>query len=160
MTVYEKRIDKGDLQRMIIYYDSLSETTAFPFRKTVDIKREVMEEDGISFLDIEVNEKQKYAFGKIVLMGDTAVFGFSVDAFGIMGIQIDNSKGIKNSDLEQLQGILQTIKHQYPCYFKPVEDPDAKKHKKEMKDNGAFFVIALVIAGIVWLIRRFIASGI
>lgn len=153
MTVYENKND--GLQRIIVYYDSLSGTKNLTFKKIVEIKLEVIKESGISFEDVKIDESNHCVYGKTSILGDTSIFGFSIDEFGIMGIQFDNSNGLFSKDYENFEKMITTIKHGFPYQYFPKENPKAKEAKKEMEHSGLLMTIAFVAMIMIWLIRKY-----
>ncbi len=153
MTVYENKND--GLQRIIVYYDTLSGTKNLTFKKIVEIKLEVIKESGISFGDFKIDESKHCVYGKAIILGDTSIFGFSVDEFGIMGIQFDNSNGLVSKDYENFEKLITTIKHGSNYKYFPEENSKAKEAKKEMEHSGLLMTIAFVAMTIIWLIRKY-----
>lgn len=155
MSVYEKSDDVDGLQRIIVYYDSLSGTKNFTFEKNVEIKLEVINESGINFDNVIIDEQNNCVYGRTITQGDTSLFGFTLDGFGIMGIQFDNSQGINNKDKENFKNLITTIKHISPYQYIPEENPKVKESKKEMESSGLLMTIALVVMILIWVIRKY-----
>jgi len=155
MTVYEKSDAFSGLQRIIVFYDSLTGTKNLTFEKIAEIKREVLEEDGTTLNGFRMNALKHCAFGKIILQGDTSLFGFSVDEFGIMSIQYDNSTGIRNSDMKIFERLLTAIKHRSPYKYAPEESAEVREAKEEMEYHGMNITLALVLMVCIWLIRKY-----
>lgn len=156
MTVYEKTGKLSDLCRILFYYDSLSETKNLTFEKLVELKLEVIKESGIIFNDIVIDRDNHYAWGKSIILGDTSLFGFSIDENGIMGVQFNTSSNISNEDLKMFQKILKSITHQMPHQYIPEENIEVKKAKKEMKHSGMLMAISFVVMVLVWIIRKYL----
>jgi len=155
MTVYEKKNDKYGLQRIIVYYDSLTGTKNLTFEKIVEIKLEVIKEDGITFDELKIDESNHCVYGRTIVQGDTSIFGFTVDGYGIMGIQFDNSDGITGNDKLDFEKLITSIKHSSDYTHIPEENPKAKKAKKEMERYGLTMTIAFIAMIIIWLIRKY-----
>ena len=155
MKVYDKTEDKTGLQRIIIYYDSLSGTKNLTFEKIVDIKLEVIKENGIIFEDVKIDESNHCVYGRTIILGDTSIFGFTIDEFGIMGIQFDNSKGISSNDKEKIESLITSIKHGSPYQYLPEKKLKAKEAKKEMEHSGLLMTVALIVMVLIWLIRKY-----
>lgn len=158
MTVYEKNDEATGLQRIIFYYDSLEGTKELRFNEILRIKLEVIKENGIVFTKTKTDETNHYAFGTAIVFGDTSIFGFSVDGFGIMGIQFDDSRGVDEVGKKEFEKIMKSVKHHSPYHYVPVENPRADKAKKEMNESGTLLVVAFFGMVSIWLIRRFLVK--
>jgi hypothetical protein len=155
MTVFEKKEDKTRLQRFIVYYDSLPGLNKLMFEKIVELKLEVLKESGITFEDVKIDESKHCVYGRSIIHGDTSIFGFTIDEFGIMGIQFDNSNGISSKDKEDFNQLIKSIHHSSPYQYLPEENPKAKAAKKEMEHYGLTLTIAFVVMILIWLIRKY-----
>lgn len=153
MSVYENK--NNGLQRIILYYDSLPGNKNLTFKKIIEIKLEVLKEGGISFENMKIDESNHCAYGKIAILGDTSIFGFSIDEFGIMGIQMDNSNGLSSKDFEKFEHLIKTIKHRSPYRYSPELNPKAKEAKKEMEHSGLLMTIAFIAMIMIGLIRKY-----
>lgn len=159
MTVYEKKNSNNGIQRIIIYYDSLKGTKNLLFDKIVELKLEVIKEDGIDFDDVTIDKKKHCVYGKSILHGETSIFGFSVDYNGMMGIQFANSNGINSKDKEDFKNLITSIKHVSPYQYEPEENQETKDAKKEMEQSGLLMTIAFVAMIVIWLIRKYIINS-
>ncbi|PHR46699.1 MAG: hypothetical protein COA32_09455 [Fluviicola sp.] len=155
MAAYEKKDDRTGLKRIIIYYDSLSGTKNLTFEKIVEIKLEVTKESGITFEDIKIDESNHCVYGRTIILRDTSIFGFTIDEFGIMGIQFDNSNGISIKDKENFENLITSIKHGSPYLYLPEENQKVEEVKKEMEHSGLLMTVALVAMILIWLIRKY-----
>lgn len=156
MSVYEKRVEVGGLQMIIVYYDSLPGTKNLTFKKNIEIKLEVIKESGINFNNVIIDEQNHCVYGQTITQGDTSLFGFTLDEFGIMGIQFDNSQGINSKDKESFKNLITTIKHISPYQYIPEENPKVKVAKKEMESKGLLMTIALFVMISIWVIRKYV----
>ncbi|MNU74230.1 hypothetical protein D3C71_637270 [compost metagenome] len=158
MTVYEKDDETAGLQRIIFYYDSLEGTKQLRFNEILRIKLEVIKESGIIFNKTKTDEAKHYAFGTAIVAGDTSIFGFSVDGFGIMGIQFDDSKGINEAGKKEFDKIMNSVKHYASYQYVPEKNPKAEEAKKEMGESGILLVVAFFGMISIWLVRRFLVK--
>lgn len=158
MTVYEKNDEETGLQRIIIYYDSLEGTKQLRFHDIRKIKLEVIQESGIVFNKIKTDETNHHVFGTTIALGDTSLFGFAVDGFGMLGLQFDGSKGINETDKKAFEKIMKSIRHHVPYQYTPEKNSTAEKAKGEMKQSGMLLVIAFFAMISIWLVRRFLVK--
>lgn len=155
MKVYEKRNDPSDLERIIIYFDSLQGTKNLKFEQLVKIKLGVIKESNIVFNEVKVDPINHYVSGKSIVTGDTSMFGFSVDEYGIMGFQFDKSTGINESTKEQFENILKSTKHKSPYKYIPREIPEAEDAKKDEEISGWFMALGFAAMVLVWFVRKY-----
>jgi len=155
MTVYEKQNDLNGLQRILIYYDSLTGTKNLKFEKIVALKREVIQESGLIFNHVKIDPVNHCAYGKTIVQGDTSIFGFSVDGNGMMGIQYDNSNGITLNDEKKFKHIVTSIRHDSPYEYLPEENPRVKEAREKMEHHGQLMTIAIVAMILIWGVKKY-----
>lgn len=155
MTVYE-RVETRGKQRIIIYYDPLSGTSELNFKTITDLKLSVIKESGISFIDLVKDSINHCVYGKTIFLEDTSLFGFSIDANGMLGVQFNNPSGINNKDQKVFERLLTTIQHTHPYHYKPVETPKAKAAKQEIDRSGMLIVLGLLAMAGIGLIRKYV----
>ncbi len=156
MNVYERKMENNGIQRIIVYYDSLSGMKNLTFKEFVKLKLEITKEEGVLFDDVKIDKKNHCLFGRAIVKGDTSILGFSIDGFGIMGIQMDNSKGISFEDKENFERMITSIQHRSGYEYLQKENPKANEAKKQMSNNGLYMTIALLAMVTIWVIRKFV----
>lgn len=159
MQVYEQKSSTNGLQRIIIYYDSLSEINTLSFENIVKLKLEVTNEQGINFNEVKTDNLNHCVFGRSIIKGDTSLFGFSIDNNGIMGLQYDNSNGISSKDKQLFSQLIRSIKHASPYHFQFKENSETQKAKKDMEYSGIGVTIGLIAMLVIGLLRKYIAKN-
>lgn len=155
-SVYEETEGEKLLNRLIIYYDSITGTKHLKFDKIVELKLASLKKMGIDFYDVQIDKINHFVYGKVRSELNTTLFAFCVDEFGILGIQCNVFNGVNSIELSKFKSILNSIKHKFPYQYSPEANPYVEKKEEEIEKTGVMLTIALVIMAVSWGIRRLV----
>lgn len=147
------KIDKS----LIIYYDTLSNNTQMKFDEIVKLKLEITQESNLNFFDIQIDSLNYFVFGNLINKGDTSIYGFSINQFGMLSFQYDAIDGINSKAIKVFENIMKSVKQNNPYFFKA--NSNIAKRKKEMEDSGLFVTIGLIAMIGIWFIRKYLIKN-
>lgn len=154
LTVFNKVSSDDDLL-LIIFYDSLLDISHFTFEKTMQLKRNVLLEEGIKINSWILDTVNQTVITSISRKNEHALIGYKIDQFGIQTFQLSsNTNEIKTKELELLSEILNSVTFKHPFIFQKRKE--LLEAKKQMESSGLMLTISGILAAIVWGIRRLI----